>query len=483
MASLRPYRAKRDFGKTPEPKPKRAKRSRKPIFVVQEHHARRLHYDFRLEEDGVLKSWAVPKEPTLDPHTRRLAIHVEDHPLEYAKFHGTIPKGEYGAGEVKIWDHGTYDNVMATKLRPQTVTESIANGHVEVELQGRKLKGRFALIRMAGERWAGKKENWLLFKMRDEYALSDGSESPLRRRLAAPADATQKPPPADVKVASLRPQPFQVTNLDKVWFPDAGITKAEVLYYYGQIAPRLLPFLRDRPATLERLPDGLAGAPHFWQKNTPESYPGWIPRVDIPAANGKPVNYALVNNIETLLYLVNQGTLTFHVWASRVGALDQPDYVLFDLDPGTAGFAEVVIVAGKVHDVLKELGHESFVKTSGKRGLHVLVPWEKGDFDAAREWAGEVADRVVSALPDTATRQIRKAKRGRRVYVDIGQNGRGKHVVPPYVVRPVPEATVSTPLSWREVNEQLDPRRFTLRTILQRLSRQKRDPFGPLIQE
>lgn len=134
--------------------------------MVQEHHASRLHYDFRLEADGVLKSWAVPKQPTLDPSAKRLAVHVEDHPLQYAKFSGQIPEGEYGAGKVRIWDKGTYQNLLASKTPPKTVTEGIEDGHVEVTLHGRKLKGKFALIRMNG----GKNTNWLLIKMKDEAA-------------------------------------------------------------------------------------------------------------------------------------------------------------------------------------------------------------------------------------------------------------------------------------------------------------------------
>jgi bifunctional non-homologous end joining protein LigD len=477
MASLDTYRAKRDFKKTPEPGPKAAKSHRQPIFVIQEHHARRLHYDFRLEADGVLKSWAVPKQPTLDPQMRRLAIHVEDHPLEYAKFHGTIPEGEYGAGRVYIWDHGTYDNVLASKPRPQTVTEAIETGRVEVELHGKKLNGKFALIRMGGDRWGGKKEQWLLIKMRDEHARADGDGK------ASPRLEDESPAPEAAGSPQKSPQPFELTNLHKVWFPQAGITKAEVLDYYRRIAPRLLPFLRDRPATLERLPDGInrGSAPHFWQKNTPAGYPDWIPRIDIPTENGKPVNYALVNNVETLLYLVNQGTITIHVWPSRVTNLDEPDYLVFDLDPGGAGFPEIVVVARKLHEVLKRLGRDSFVKTSGKRGLHVVMPWDEGDYGTAREWAIEVADRVVEALPDIATLEFRKTKRGKRVYIDVMQNARGKHVVPPYVLRPVPEAKVSTPLSWREVNEDLDPSRFTLKTIFRRLTRQKQDPWASLM--
>src|SRR5437762_2512074 len=169
--SLEKYQAKRDFEQTSEPKGRRAKKNPKPIFVVQEHHARRLHYDFRLEADGVLKSWAVPKGPSLDPTQKRLAVHVEDHPLEYAKFKGTIPEGQYGAGRVFIWDHGTYDNLLAQKSEPQSVSEGIQAGRLEFALLGRKLRGNFALIRLRSAR--PKDDNWLLIKMKDKFAISE----------------------------------------------------------------------------------------------------------------------------------------------------------------------------------------------------------------------------------------------------------------------------------------------------------------------
>src|SRR5262249_35470970 len=143
--TLKEYQAKRDFSKTPEPPPTpalQAQRARhRPIFVVQEHHASRLHYDFRLEAEGILKSWAVPKGPSMDPAQKRLAVHFEDHPLAYATFQGTIAAGQYGAGTVTIWDHGTYDNVLEDKPMPQTVTEGIQAGHLEFALHGQKLQG------------------------------------------------------------------------------------------------------------------------------------------------------------------------------------------------------------------------------------------------------------------------------------------------------------------------------------------------------
>src|ERR671936_114384 len=166
--SLAEYRRKRDFRRTPEPSGRHSRAERQPVFVVQEHDASRLHYDFRLEAEGVLKSWAVPKAPSMDPAQKRLAIQVEDHPLAYATFTGTIPEGQYGAGTVSIWDQGTYDNLLADKPAPQTVTEGIDAGHLEVVLHGKKLRGQFALIRMRGK--GRGKAQWLLIKMQDARA-------------------------------------------------------------------------------------------------------------------------------------------------------------------------------------------------------------------------------------------------------------------------------------------------------------------------
>src|SRR5437588_5892212 len=179
--SLEEYQAKRDFSETPEPGPEAGRPHRQPIFVVQEHHASRLHYDFRLEADGVLKSWAVPKQPSPDPSQKRRAVHVEDPPVSYANFAGTIPEGQYGAGTVRIWDKGTYENLLAEKPEPRTVAEGIEAGRLEFALHGRKLRGRFALIRMQGRGGRGK-DNWLLIKMKDEFARPEagGAEVPAR---------------------------------------------------------------------------------------------------------------------------------------------------------------------------------------------------------------------------------------------------------------------------------------------------------------
>jgi len=275
---------------------------------------------------------------------------------------------------------------------------------------------------------------------------------------------------------------LKFTHLDKVMFPESGLTKGDLLEYYDRVADRLLPHLRDRPMTLERLPDGVReGAPHFWQKNTPTYYPKWIPRVRLKTEDGKPVDYLLVNDKPTLLYLVNQGAITFHVWFSRVRSPERPDFVLFDIDPHQSTWANAVTTAKTLHEVLDENSVAAFVKTTGKTGLHVLTRWTgKGGYDVVRHWARDVARRVVERIPKLATVQRMIAKRGNRVYLDVEQNAKGKHAVPPYVVRATPAATVSMPIQWKDLSGKLDPKKFTIRTAPKLMGRRK-DPLAAIL--
>jgi bifunctional non-homologous end joining protein LigD len=273
----------------------------------------------------------------------------------------------------------------------------------------------------------------------------------------------------------------EFTHLDKMMFPKAGLTKGNVLKYYLNIADTLLPHLKDRPVTLERLPDGIGdGKPRFWQKNTPVYYPKWIPRIELETNQGKPVQYALVNDADTLAYLVNQGTITFHTYLSRVRDLDHPDFVVFDLDPGENKFANIVRLAHGLREILDDLHIKSFPKTSGKSGLHVVVPWKQaGGYDDARAWAMARAEQLVAEFPKLATVERRKEARRGRIYVDVIQNAEGHHVVPPYVLRAVPEATVSAPLDWKEVTPKLNPAKFTTAEVLRRV-KLRGDPMADL---
>jgi bifunctional non-homologous end joining protein LigD len=471
------YNAKRDFRKTREPSGSgKARPHKRPIFVVQEHHASILHYDFRLEAGGVLKSWSVPKGPSMDPAVKRLAVQVEDHPIDYASFEGAIPQGQYGGGEVKIWDKGTYESLMEQKAEPKTAAEAIESGRIEFVVHGERLQGKFALIRMK-PRGKGKPQ-WLLMKRKDEFAEArsgDAEAGPEAARpkakatAAAPAKSSSGKPPARI----------ELTHPDRVMYPDAGLTKGDIFAYYRKVAAHLLPFLKDRPITRERLPEGLAeGGPHFWQKDTPASYPDWIPRIELETERGKPVHYALANDEATLLYLVNQGTLTFHVWASRVKDLDRPDFVLFDLDPGKASFADVVEVAHAVKAALDELGVPSFVKTSGKTGLHVLTPWaQDGGFDEARAWAREIAGRVADADPKRATVEIRKAKRGTGSTSTSCRTPAAITPSRPYVLRAIPGDGLHA-ARLEGGHGEARPGAFTTSKTVARLARRKSDPFA-----
>src|SRR5439155_16047161 len=236
---------KRNFRETPEPAPGGEKPHKQPIFVIQEHDATRLHYDFRLEADGVLKSWAVTKEPSLDPAVKRLAVRVEDHPLSYAGFEGTIPEGHYGAGEVRVWDRGTFENADPA----HSFAEGLDAGKLSFVLHGEKLNGRFSLVRMRGV-GRGKKEHWLLIKGRDEFAKpasASAGAAAAPRPAAAAKRTTARPRPAPRTEASGKPPAaIEVTSPTKVLYPDDGLTKADVAAYYRTVAPRLLPFLKDR---------------------------------------------------------------------------------------------------------------------------------------------------------------------------------------------------------------------------------------------
>ncbi|MDB5034942.1 MAG: ykoU [Chlorobi bacterium] len=481
LMPLDTYKRKRDFNITSEPKPAAGTSHRTPIFVIQEHHATRLHYDFRLEAEGVLKSWAVTKEPTLDPAVKRLAVEVEDHPLKYAKFRGDIPEGQYGAGHVEIWDNGTYEHLPGDK-DAGSIADGIDAGKIEFVLHGEKLRGAFALVRMKND--GGK--NWLLIKKKDDHARPGAATDEKQK----PSTESRKGKPsakrarAEGRTSGERPEGIEFSHEEKVMFPDTGYTKGDVLAFYDAIADHLLPHLRNRPVTLERLPDGLSGpdAPHFWQKNTPDYYPGWIPRVELESERGEPVNYVLVNDRQTLLYLVNQGTITFHPWLSRIDNLDRPDYVLFDLDPGHSTFAAAMTVAKALHTMLDREEVANVVKTSGKSGLHVLAPWTgAGGYDEARAWALEIAGRVVEDIPDIVTTERSKSERHGKLYLDVMQNARGHHAVPPYVVRAVGAATVSTPIRWNELTSTLTPGKFDITSIIKRLGRLKNDPMAPMI--
>ena len=280
---------------------------------------------------------------------------------------------------------------------------------------------------------------------------------------------------------------LRLTNLDKVFWPDEGITKGDLLWYYREVAPVLVPHLKDRPFTMKRYPDGIAGG-HFFQKDAPKHMPDWIPRTSYLSTSRESrekrmIDYPLVNDELALLWMVNMGCIDMNAWYSRVDKPDRPDFVLFDLDPSDdVGFKETVQVALLVREALEALGLDGYAKTSGSDGIHVLVPLDRrSTYADTRRFAEVIAGALAKAHPGLVTTEWTKAKR-RGVLIDANQNGEGKTIASAYSVRPRPGAPVSTPLRWDEVTEDLDPLDFTMAVVLARVERYG-DLFEPVLKE
>lgn len=788
---LAKYFKKRNFKSTPEPKGA-VKRftGRKLAFVVQEHHATALHYDFRLEIDGVLKSWAVPKGPSLDPHVHHLAIQTEDHPYEYRKFEGVIPEDNYGAGNVIIWDEGWYEaRTGNAEDNQETLRRELEQGHLTFVLHGQKLKGEFALIKMhdADKSWllvkkadeyasdrditkqdesvvshrriddlgaVGKlpdlsaypkkaspwpvtpmfctlsdqpfsREGWLFeikwdgyraigAKKKDEIALysrtgkdflekyrpvaeamrsfrddvivdgeivvvddegnahfewlqnwksdqhgslryylfdilwcntrdvrtmpllerkkllhsimpksailqysdhveaeglklfkemqrrgmegfvakradslyreaargddwlkvktqlrqevviggytepragrkylgsllvgvydkgnlvyvghsgggiPDEDRKALKKRLDKLARQTspfkteprpnapvhwvrpvvvcemsfsqwtndgymrhpryeglrndkkpeevhrEKPKPvAPMKAAkpSASSLPFEPTHLDKIYFPKHKYTKGDLFKYYESVAEYMLPYLKGRPHSLNRMPDGIKGE-SFYQKNN-NHLPEWVPHADIfSESNNESLHWIVGKDLPTLLYMVQLGCVEINPWSSRVGHLDNPDWLIIDLDPEGVGFDKVITIARTVKEVCDEWGIPVYPKTSGKTGLHIFVPLHANyTYRQSRNVAHLIALEVNKRQPKLTSVERQPEKRQHRIYLDFLQNRAGQTLAAPYSVRPTQEASVSAPLHWDEVKPGLKPADFTIENMSARLKR------------
>ena len=829
--SLAKYKSKRNFTKTSEPSSGRKSGNGKALkFVIQRHNASRLHYDFRLEMDGALKSWAVPKGPSLNPKDKRLAMMVEDHPLAYGSFEGVIPKGNYGAGTVEIWDSGTYEEATehAKVAGEKKLLKDLKEGSIKFVLHGDKLHGRFALVKLKN----GRQENaWLLIKDRDEYAVNknydsekqpsatgekiahsikrtDGKIRPMlcktveqpfskegwlfeikwdgyraiaeihknkrslysrnglsfndsfptvfnalkdikddmildgeivafdeegrpsfqllqhhkgdkelslayyvfdilsydgkpmiqltleeRKKflkevlpvsniirysdhikengkrffeeakkknlegiIAKRADSIYEPdvrtgnwlkiknqnteevviagytaprgnrkhfgalilgeykngkliysghtgtgfddvllkelsakmqklvmekspfanavktnmpvtwikpklvanikytektkegifrhpvfmglrvdktatsmkkssvtaskPAAKkaVKAAAKKKTPaakkssvekdaaaapvkekktlkkgsklvtidniqLELTNTQKIFWDDLKITKEDVINYYDKIFDYIIPYLKDRPESMKRMPNGIKDE-GFFQKDMKGLAPGWADTVKLYSESvQKDIEYFICNNKAALVYMANLGCIEINPWNSRLKKINNPDYLIIDIDPSEKNdFEDVIEVAKAVKEVLNEGGAVGYPKTSGASGMHVYVPLgAKYDYDHARMFAELVAHLTVEKLPDLTTTERSLSKRAKdKIYVDYLQNRKGQTLAAAYSLRPKPGATVSTPLEWSEVKTGLHPSTFDIKTIFKRIEK-KGDLFKPVL--
>jgi bifunctional non-homologous end joining protein LigD len=265
--------------------------------------------------------------------------------------------------------------------------------------------------------------------------------------------------------------PFRITHPEKVLWPEAGFTKGDLERYYETVAPLLLPYLRDRPESLHRFPGGIA-APGFYQRNLPR-HPDWLRTLQVPAISvPKDITYLVCDDLDALRYMVHLGCIELNPWHGRAGSLDRPDYLLLDLDAKTADFAAILKVAAEARRMLDELRLPSVPKTSGKTGLHICLPLAaRHGFAQSRQLAELLMNRLHRRLPGLTSVELDPAKRRGLVYLDFLENHWGKTMAAPYCVRPVPAATVSTPLDWSEVKRGLDPGQFTLRTAPGRFER------------
>lgn len=262
-----------------------------------------------------------------------------------------------------------------------------------------------------------------------------------------------------------------ISNPDKVMFPDDGITKGEMAAYYEAVAPVMVPHLRNRPITMERFHRGI-GAPGFIQKDVSKGFPSWLRRVAVPKKGGV-VNYPLVTDARGLLWLANQNCITPHVWTSRVPRLQHPDLCVFDLDPATDDEPDRLRrIALALRDLLDELGLPSWVKTSGSKGFHIVIPIDgKAHAGVVGSFAHRVGAMLAERHPDDVTQEFHKVDRGGRILIDTGRNNPGATFAAVYAIRPKPGAPVSAPCTWDEVERGVvGPRTFTLRSMAARLA-------------
>ncbi len=538
--SLRRYRAKRDFTKTAEPSGEEEPSAVVVVeprprarFLVQKHAASRLHYDFRLEIDGVLKSWAVPKGPSLDPRDRRLAVEVEDHPLGYGGFEGTIPKGEYGGGTVMLWDHGTF-TVPADEASGTGTGTALADwqaGRLTLVLHGEKLNGRFRLVRLPAKDGAGsnaKQNTWLLMKGKDEHVVDGGDVDHLPDtsvtsgrsldEIAAATDSVwrsnrepgvskKKPTTTAKKKATATattattattststpktPHPrtaatevvagVRVSSADRRLFgDDSVVTKGLLAHYFEVMAPLILPHVEGRPLSVVRCPTGPgadgAGA-CFFQKHVGKGMPEGIGSLDV---DGDGERWIRVDDAAGLVGLVQMGAIELHPWGARPGSPEQPDRIIMDVDPGltAAGdelpWSRVVDCARQLRERLDERGLVSFVKSTGGKGLHVCVPLDgQASWDDVKAFCKALAEDMQRDAPDLYTANMRKQLRVGRVFVDYLRNGRGATAIAPYSPRARPDAPVSVPLSWDEIDTRPA---WNVLTVHQRVRQQ--DPWA-----
>lgn len=548
------YFSKRQFNKTTEPTGGEGD-DQKLIFVVQKHDASHLHYDFRLEMRGVLKSWAVPKGPSLDPKEHRLAMQVEDHPYDYKDFEGIIPKGQYGGGTVIVWDNGTYEpteNVGDKKAQEHYLLSHYYKNRLEITLHGKKLNGKFIIERIKSDNDNEDEDDdrraWRLVKVKDTHArktevtkndrsvISDmniedmttnsdaniwnSNRSEKKNKKTKPEKENEETSPhiqeagklvklEHSKVADLYPKASQkkltessnwekildekilsegeieidcekitLTNIEKKLWKNTN--KAALIAYYNSVAKYILPHLKDRPLSLH-IKTISAHAPGFYIKDAEGMAPKYAEIFSTKRKHAKPgkrstIDYLVCNNLPTLIYLINLGCIDINPWNTRTQNPTEPDFIAIDLDPSDDDFRKVITTAQAAKQYLDGHKLKAFVKTSGKTGMHIFIPCQGFTFPQARKLAEHICIEIHKLVPKITTVEVEIDRRGNKLFVDFSQNDEADTLACAYSVRPSKNPTVSTPLAWEEVNEDLSPEKFTIENTSRRLG-EKGDLF------
>lgn len=518
--ALTTYRAKRDFEKTAEPTGQsKISPAEYPRFIIQKHDATRLHYDLRLELDGVFKSWAITRGPSLDPADKRLAVEVEDHPLDYGDFEGTIPKGEYGGGTVLLWDRGYW-----SPSGEQSAVQALRAGELKFVVAGNKLKGSWVLVRIKNRSAAEQRNNWLLIKHRDKWAKPGNGDKLLKKdrsvasgrtmgqiaagkgnrptqfmlcRKTANAAAIWHSSHADntagkqsTHIDKVKQTPrispvnydgkgvlgISISKPDKVLWPANGaapVTKKLLVEYLATVGPWMIEHLKGRPCSLLRAPDGIGGQ-QFFQRHAGAATPTHVAEI---AVSDDHEPYLQIDKVEGLVEMGQLAALEFHPWNCEPYQPAVPGRLIFDLDPAPdVSFAAVIKAAKELRERLEQLGLVAFCKTTGGKGLHVVTPLAAAaeralGWDEAKTFAQAISAAMAEDSPSLYLTNMSKKLRHGRIFIDYLRNDRTATAVAPLSPRARPGATVSMPVTWAQVRAGLDPTRFTIHTVPSLLSK------------
>lgn len=451
MSSLSKYNQKRNFNKTKEPMGKRSKKAKKLRFCIQHHIARKDHYDLRLEWNGVLISWAIPKGPSYNDKDKRLAIMVEDHPIDYRNFEGTIPKGEYGGGTVMLWDKGYWEPIKGYK-------PNFKEGPIKFILKGSRLKGIWTLVKLKDD------NNWLLIKDEDEYHLYDNINE---FNTSIKTGRTMDEIATNIKR-------IEITNPNKIVYKNPKVTKMDIVNYYKAVSKRMLPLIENRLISTIRYPNGSKGSSFF--KKHFENLHKFLGLKRIKSKKEHQNNYYYIKDINGLISEVQMNSYEFHVWGCLASDLSHADMLVFDLDPDELLSLKRLREGVKdLKSILDEYELSSFLKTSGGKGYHVVVPLNaKVTWKTARLIAKNIAELMEARWPNKYTSNMKKSKRKGKIFIDWVRNTKGATSVAPYSLRIRKKLTVSMPISWNEL-DKIKPDEITIEEAIKRLKR--KDPW------